>query len=333
VGRHRLVDPTLCATQSLSEGTMGHHTNGLARLVQGLTLGAAAMYLLDPDKGRRRRAITRDKLQRFANDSLRLANQATRDASHRLHGVNARMQQRIMPEGDVDELRLIERVRSALGRCVSHPHALQVGARGSTIVLSGPVLRHEIGALLAAVRAVAGVGAVENHLDAHDSSDGIPSLQGEGRQRGNGGAQNWTPALRMSALLGAGAMTLYGMGKRGATGMLLAGAGMALATRVVRNDTCAQASGGTLSMPSDADSGSDTAVGDDGTPRAARPDASAVRKEAMSGETSLAQDVPLLGDDGTPAAPQRMSGNRSATEEMLPAPDERGQPRFDRPPL
>ncbi len=312
---------------------MGHHTNGLARLVQGLTLGAAAMYLLDPDKGRRRRAITRDKLQRFANDSLRLANQATRDASHRLHGVNARLQQRITPEGDVDELRLIERVRSALGRCVSHPHAVQVGARGGTIVLSGPVLRHEIGALLAAVRDVAGVGAVENHLDAHDSSDGVPSLQGEGRQRGNGGAQNWTPALRMSALLGAGAMTLYGMGKRGATGMLLAGAGMAFATRVVRNDTCAPEAGGALSMPSDVERGSGAAqVGDDGTPRAARPDpASAGRNADVAAATSTLRDVPLLGNDGTPAAPHRMSGDGSAAEELSPAPDERGQARFDRP--
>ena len=34
---------------------------GLAGAIGSLALGAAAMYLMDPDKGRRRRAIARDK--------------------------------------------------------------------------------------------------------------------------------------------------------------------------------------------------------------------------------------------------------------------------------
>src|SRR5512132_1389699 len=142
-------------------------TSAFSRLVEGAAMGAIAMYMLDPDRGRRRRAMTRDKVQRFANDTAHLANQAARDARHRLHGVNARLQHRLgsTRDADVDELRLIERVRASMGRSVSHPHAIQVGAHGTTVVLSGPILRAELGELLASVRSVAGVGYVENHLD------------------------------------------------------------------------------------------------------------------------------------------------------------------------
>lgn len=294
---------------------MGQHTHAVARLVQGLAIGAAAMYLLDPDKGRRRRAMARDKLQRFANDSLKLAHQATRDARHRLQGVNARIGQCVSPEGGVDELRLIERARSALGRCVTHPHAIQVGARGSTIVLSGPVLRHEIGELLSVVRGVPGVGAVENHLDAHDTDDGVPSLQGTGRARGNGGPRTWTPALRLTALVGGGVLTLYGLGKRSATGLLLASAGAGLANRVIGNEP------GQRAAPRD------------GGARMSASGRDAERRGAAS--------VARVGDEGAPATPQqgveppgRMSRDAAGTDEVPPLPGGDGQGRgSDRPPF
>ena len=40
-----------------------------AALLGGIGIGAALMYLLDPDRGRRRRALVRDKAVHFARVS------------------------------------------------------------------------------------------------------------------------------------------------------------------------------------------------------------------------------------------------------------------------
>src|SRR5687767_11451329 len=50
-------------------------------------LGAAAMYVLDPDKGRRRRALARDKVRSLVTDSGELLSAAARDARFRAQGL------------------------------------------------------------------------------------------------------------------------------------------------------------------------------------------------------------------------------------------------------
>lgn len=201
------------------------------RLIQGVTLGAIAMYLLDPDKGRRRRARLQDKLQRVANETILLANQATRDAANRLHGMNARLQPGLRADRSLDDLRLIERVRAALGRVVTHPHAIQVGVRGRTVVVSGPILSDEVRDLVDAIHDVPGVQAIENHLDLHERGEPVPSLQGEGRKRTRGDA--WPPVMRMGALVSGAILTVYGLGRRSLTGVLLASAASALVRRAL----------------------------------------------------------------------------------------------------
>lgn len=299
-------------------------TGAFTRLIEGAAVGAIAMYMLDPDRGRRRRAITRDKVQRLANDTAHLANQAARDARHRLHGVNARLQHRLGQgrEHDVDELRLIERVRAALGRCVSHPHAIQVGAHGTTIVLSGPILRAEVRELLATVRAVQGVSEVENHLDVHAADDGLPSLQGEGRQH-DPPPQNWNPTLRLAAVVGGGVLALYGLAKRNASGLVLASAGVGLAARMVTNeplerwlvDTAQQLISGPAGNREE--TGVTPGIGADGTPTRAGSlsDRSASTRESAPGVS--ASEAPLLGDDGTPSSP-------GAQRLLIPAESEGG---------
>lgn len=144
--------------------------------LRGALAGATAMYFLDPDRGRRRRALARDRLARLAREAGQVVTAGGRDVQHRAHGLAARARRpmRATPE----ELVLIERVRSRLGRVATHPHALQVGALGGRIVLSGPILAAETATVLAAVRAVPGVRDVESHLDVHDEPGSVPSLQG-----------------------------------------------------------------------------------------------------------------------------------------------------------
>jgi len=146
-------------------------------VVAAAVVGAAAMFMLDPDKGKRRRALARDKIGSAMRHSRHALRAAARDATQRLQGVRAEVNRRHRREGYPDDLLLIERVRARLGRVVGHPHAIQVGANRGVVVLSGPILAAEVGALLEATRAVPGVVAIEDHLAVYQSSDHVPSLQ------------------------------------------------------------------------------------------------------------------------------------------------------------
>ena len=55
----------------------------------GMAVGAGLMYLLDPDSGRRRQALLRDKLFSWANDAQELAGQKARHLSNQAYGMMA----------------------------------------------------------------------------------------------------------------------------------------------------------------------------------------------------------------------------------------------------
>lgn len=55
----------------------------------GVGTGVALMYFLDPDRGRRRRALLRDKAVGLGNDARQTINAATEDLSNRAYGVYA----------------------------------------------------------------------------------------------------------------------------------------------------------------------------------------------------------------------------------------------------
>ena len=203
-------------------------SNRWTTVIAAIALGAAGMYVFDPDKGRRRRAAGRDKVRRIVGDARTFATAAARDANHRLRGVRARFQRRLRRAEAPDELMLIERVRAQLGRVVSHPHAVQVGANRGTVMLSGPILAHEVTPLLAQVRAVPGVLRVEDHLAVYESAASIPSLQGEHLVRES---HRWSPATRGAAIVGGAMLALYGAQQRSAGGLVFTMIGAFLATR------------------------------------------------------------------------------------------------------
>jgi hypothetical protein len=211
---------------------------GWATIVGSAALGAAAMFMLDPDKGKRRRALARDKATSVATDTRELFGVARRDAAHRLDGLRARARRLFTDTPVPDDLQLIERVRARMGRLVSHPHAIQVGAYRGRVTLSGPVLEYEVSRLLDAVRSVWGVSEVENRLVVYDSPESISSLQGgaeEHREEALHPHESWPPAVRVAALAGGTILSLYGMRERSPAGVLLLGAGLALALRGATN--------------------------------------------------------------------------------------------------
>jgi hypothetical protein len=60
-----------------------------ATLLTGVGLGAALMYLLDPERGKRRRALARDKAVSLANQTGRAVARRSRDLGNRAKGVAA----------------------------------------------------------------------------------------------------------------------------------------------------------------------------------------------------------------------------------------------------
>src|SRR5215467_14448230 len=91
-------------------------------------LGAGLMFLLDPHMGSRRRAILRDKLISFMRLAAWAADKTSRDLRNRIYGTVASTKSRFRETAVSDDV-LVERVRSQLGRAVSHPHAIQVTAK------------------------------------------------------------------------------------------------------------------------------------------------------------------------------------------------------------
>jgi hypothetical protein len=199
-----------------------------------LALGAALMYTLDPDKGRRRRAVARDKAYSVLLDAREAVGVTRRDIAHRLDGLRARVDRLVRRRPAPDDLQLIERVRARMGRLVSHPHAIQVGANRGKVTLSGPILAREAGPLLDTLRGVWGVAEIEDRLVAHEHPEHVPSLQGgiePRRPRPLVMQENWPPALRAAALAGGAMLALYGMRQRSLAGCLYTAAGVAVALR------------------------------------------------------------------------------------------------------
>ncbi len=206
--------------------------------VGSAVLGAAAMYILDPDKGRRRRAVGRDKAHSFIASVGQLINTAAHDASYRIHGIGAGARRVFKPGGTPDDLVLIERVRAKMGRVVSHPHAIQVGAYNGRVTLSGPILAGEVQQLLDVVHSVRGAFEVENHLVVHERPDSVSSLQGNSARsemRSPVVQERWTPALRVATVLGGSLLVVYGMRYRSLTGVAIASIGLGLTARGAAN--------------------------------------------------------------------------------------------------
>ena len=102
---------------------------------------------------------------------------------------------------------LTERVRAKLGRACSHPKAVEVDTNDGHVTLRGDILANEVRDLLAAVATVAGVRTVSNQLQAHDSGEGVPSLQGgRGLARSTRDIlqRNWAPGKRRAVVTAVG---------------------------------------------------------------------------------------------------------------------------------
>lgn len=196
-----------------------------------LGIGAALMYWLDPEHGRRRRVEVKHQAIRLGNEGMRALDIATRDLENRVRGFVAESRARLSTDIASDET-IAQRARAKLGRVCSHPSLIETSCHQGRLIVKGPVLEDERDQVLRAMSRVPGVRVVENALEPFvEASREARGLTGPigARRRG------FTPAGRLVMSCAGVLMCLYGLTRRGLIGGIVTTAGFGLTLRGVTN--------------------------------------------------------------------------------------------------
>ncbi len=211
---------------------------GLAwTLFGGFGAGALTMYFADPNRGKRRRATLRGAFVHSGHDIEKFAQRFGRDVEHRAEGAVAETRRLFEDDDDVSDSVLEQRIRTAVGWAVSHPHAVEVNCTGGSVFLGGWVLADEVTELTSAVSAVRGVRELSTFLNTTDHPQHISALQGGGRRRRLPDflQQSWSPTTRVLAGFAGAGLIAYGATHRKLIGKALGVNGAILLARSILN--------------------------------------------------------------------------------------------------
>jgi len=175
------------------------------------------MYYLDPDRGRSRRDRVRDRVTHLLNGIDRAIGVTARDLTNRTHGLLAEATSVLKSDHAPDAV-IVARVRSKLGRVVSHPHAITVAACNGHVILEGAVLASEVERLRSAIASVRGVIRVEDRSQVYRRPGDHPALRGgtpHSGERCELWQKTWSPTMRFftGTAIGVVALGIAGRGK------------------------------------------------------------------------------------------------------------------------
>jgi uncharacterized membrane protein len=190
------------------------------------------MYFMDPQHGSRRRAMVRDRANRFVEDIDQSIDNALQDTRNRARGVLSEMTARLSDEQTPDWI-LEERVRANLGRIGQNTRGISINADEGRIHLTGHVIRGDEEAIVKSAMRTRGVQGVENRLQVVDNPQDIPALQTSRPMQTN--QSNWSPATRLLSSVGGSLLTLYGLTRKGLAKPVLSSAGLVLTARGMTN--------------------------------------------------------------------------------------------------
>ena len=140
-----------------------YRTAGLA-LASGAILGALAMYLCDPNRGKARRTRLQEQaLSRGKHLVKDLAGRAE-DALNRAKGAIARAGAAVACHGQDDDEIIAARVRSHIGHLTRRAHAVESTVKNAVVTLEGILPEKERERVVAEVRGIPGVNAVNDRL-------------------------------------------------------------------------------------------------------------------------------------------------------------------------
>lgn len=149
----------------------------LFMLAIGFVSGAALMYLFDPERGKRRRALLRDQADSALNEVSGSLSGSARDAVNRVESAAHDAQPGQARDASVSDQILQARVTAQLGLYVAEPGAISVTVNDGNVILGGKIQAREAQPLIERIRTIPGVKAVENRLELHDTTDDVPNPQ------------------------------------------------------------------------------------------------------------------------------------------------------------
>jgi hypothetical protein len=135
-------------------------------LAVGAALGAALAYFFDPQNGKRRRNMTRDRTLAFLRQGGRRAERAGRYAAAEAHGVKQKATHLQEEPKDLDDVTLARKVETEIFRPADVPKGkINVNVVEGVVQLRGEVDTPDmVDALVEKARSVQGVRDVENLL-------------------------------------------------------------------------------------------------------------------------------------------------------------------------
>lgn len=139
----------------------------MRKLLGLIGFGAALTYFFDPQQGRRRRAMTRDRAAAFFRRRARQGEQLGRSASAQAEGLAQKAKHvKEEPKPQPDDVTLTRKVETEIFRDADVPKGqINVNAENGKVVLRGEVGKPELIAdLEQRARKVQGVQDVENLL-------------------------------------------------------------------------------------------------------------------------------------------------------------------------
>ena len=133
-------------------------------MLLSLGAGVATAYLTDPEFGKKRRAALAREARKFLDKATRETRRSLCDSQHRLSGFIARWRTEFKDETPDDGV-LEARIRSRMGRVVSHSRKIHVLCDHGIATLWGLAPLDEISRLIASTEAIPGVREVVDHLE------------------------------------------------------------------------------------------------------------------------------------------------------------------------
>lgn len=136
------------------------------RFLRLAAIGAALTYFFDPQNGRRRRKMTRDRVLAFFRQGARRTERARRAVAAEAYGVKQKATHLREKPKDLDDVTLTRKVETELFRPAHAPKgSVNVNVENGVVFLRGEVERPEIiEDLEARARKIQGVQEVENLL-------------------------------------------------------------------------------------------------------------------------------------------------------------------------
>lgn len=204
-------------------------------LLGGIATATTAAYFLDRENGRERRtrfARTAERLTKTIGDGAALG---LRDSQHRLVGMAKHAWYNFRREHLEDRV-LVERIRSRMGRIVSHPHKIHVASDDGVVTLWGEASHDEAPKLRHLVNAMRGVIQVRDYVEIREAGEPL-ARPDTLRNARHATRLNWSPWQRLLATAAGTAVAAYGWRRKDKIGFCISllGAGVAAQGLMKRN--------------------------------------------------------------------------------------------------